>query len=97
MPKKKAGTTTKTKTTSKTGGDTSARTAAKGADAGGQIKVRMYRQGLGDCFLICLPRDGGKTFYMMIDCGVILGTPNPGDIMQKVVGDIIQTTGGHID
>jgi beta-lactamase superfamily II metal-dependent hydrolase len=97
MLKKKAGTTTKTKTTSKTGSDASAQTAAKSAGAGGQIKVRMYKQGLGDCFLIGLPRDGGKTFYMMIDCGVILGTPNPGDIMQKVVGDIIKTTGGHID
>ena len=44
----------------------------------------MYRQGLGDCFLISLPRtDGSKRpFYVMIDCGVILGTSDPGTIMN---------------
>src|SRR5262245_21978078 len=46
-----------------------------------RAKVRMYRQGLGDCFLISLPRrqpNGGRTDYViMIDCGVVLGTPNP--------------------
>jgi len=101
MFKKKAGATTKAKTTGKTRSNGPA--AGKRADAGGKIKVRMYRQGLGDCFLISFPREGGKTFYMMIDCGVILGTPNAGDIMQKVVADIANTTktadhpDGHID
>jgi hypothetical protein len=62
-----------------------------------RAKVRMYRQGLGDCFLITLPRKTGKPFYIMIDCGVILGTQNPGDLMKKVVGDIIATTHGFVD
>jgi len=59
----------------------------------------MYRQGLGDCFLISLPCDGGdsRPFYVMIDCGVILGTADPGTIMTKVVQDILQVTGGEID
>ena len=64
---------------------------------GDRIRVRMYRQGLGDCFLVSLPRPGGQPFYLMIDCGVILGTPDPGPMMQKVVQDIIDTTGGHVD
>ncbi len=64
---------------------------------GDRIRVRMYKQGLGDCFLVTLPRAGGKPFYLMIDCGVILGTSNAGPIMQKVVQDIVDTTGGHID
>ena len=58
-------------------------------NVGDRIKVRMYRQGLGDCFLVSSPRSAGEPFYMMIDCGVILGTQNPGPIMQKVVQDII--------
>ena len=62
-----------------------------------RIKVRMYRQGLGDCFLITIPRRNGKPFYAVIDCGVILGTQNAGTIMTDVVEHIIQTTGGHID
>lgn len=59
----------------------------------------MYRQGLGDCFLVSLPHTAGRArpYYMMIDCGVILGTHNPADIMTRVVDDIVATTGGQID
>lgn len=76
---------------------------ASGAEspaAGGyQAKVRMYRQGLGDCFLISLPRvDGGKRpYYIMIDCGVILGTADPAPKMTEVVENIIAVTQGEID
>ena len=61
------------------------------------VKVRMYRQGLGDCFLVTLPREGAAPFYLMIDCGVILGTTDAAAKMQNVVKDIIKTTNGHID
>ena len=59
----------------------------------------MYRQGLGDCFLIALPRSDGSTrpFYLMIDCGVVLGTADPNTIMTKVMDHIVSTTGGQID
>jgi hypothetical protein len=59
----------------------------------------MYRQGLGDCFLISLPRVGGgsRPFFVMIDCGVILGTPDPVPKMTAVVENIIEVTGGEID
>lgn len=62
-----------------------------------RAKIRMYRQGLGDCFLITIPRKKGKPFYAVIDCGVILGTAESGKIMNEVVEHIITTTGGHID
>lgn len=64
-----------------------------------RAKIRMYRQGLGDCFLISLPRAGGsgRPFYVMIDCGVVLGTPDPGTIMNEVMENIFNTTGGEID
>jgi len=65
--------------------------------SGRAITVRMYRQGLGDSFLISFPRASGKPFFMLIDCGVILGTPNQVEIMRKVVSDITATTGGEID
>jgi hypothetical protein len=61
----------------------------------------MYRQGLGDCFLISLPRKqplaGRSDYVIMIDCGVILGTSNPEAIMTKVVDDIVATTKGEVD
>src|SRR5258707_7814035 len=61
------------------------------------VKVRMYRQGLGDCFLITLPRKSGAPYFILIDCGVILGTPDPAARMQSVLNDIILSTGRHID
>jgi glyoxylase-like metal-dependent hydrolase (beta-lactamase superfamily II) len=67
--------------------------------SGYRAKVRMYRQGLGDCFLISLPRtDGGnRPFYVMIDCGVVLGTSDPRTIMTQVMDNIVAVTGGEID
>ncbi len=76
---------------------TTTRPTAKPAAASEPIKVRMYRQGLGDCFLITLPRKGAKPYYIMIDCGVVLGTPDPVQKMKDVVSNIIETTGGHVD
>lgn len=67
------------------------------SDRNVRIKVRMYRQGLGDCFLITIPRKNGTPFYAVIDCGVILGTKDAGKVMTEVVEHIIQTTGGHVD
>jgi hypothetical protein len=58
----------------------------------------MYRQGLGDCFLITLPTATEKPFYMMIDCGVVLGSATAAvDKLKAAVADIIATTGGHLD
>lgn len=64
-----------------------------------RAKIRMYRQGLGDCFLISLPRTegGNRPFYVMIDCGVILGTADPGAKMIEVVENIVAVTQGEID
>ena len=31
-----------------------------------RVRVRMYRQGLGDCFLITIPTGKARPFYMMI-------------------------------
>jgi hypothetical protein len=61
------------------------------------IRVRMYRQGLGDCFLVTLPARGDKPFRMLIDCGVILGTAEAASLMQDVVSDIIEETSGFVD
>jgi hypothetical protein len=61
------------------------------------VTVRMYRQGLGDCFLIAFPTEQpGQAFYMLIDCGVILGTSNPQQAMRNVATDIAAATSGDI-
>src|SRR4051794_32631508 len=60
------------------------------------VRIRMYCQGLGDCFLLSFPADKPK-FHMLIDCGVILGTPAGDDRMKEVVADIKEATGGVIN
>ena len=61
------------------------------------VTVRMYRQGLGDCFLLAFPTSSpGQACYVLIDCGVIPGTENPQTIMTDVAKDIEEATGGDI-
>jgi hypothetical protein len=57
----------------------------------------MYRQGLGDCFLVSLPGSMGVPFHLLIDCGVHVGTPGEVDMMQRVARDIETTVGGRLD
>jgi hypothetical protein len=83
-----------------TGAATSgAATSGAPASSGGyRAKVRMYRQGLGDCFLVSLKRSGDEPDYkILIDCGVILGTPDPITIMTNVVDDVVTATQGEVD
>src|SRR5262245_15491710 len=60
------------------------------------VTVRMYRQGLGDCFLLSFPKRSGR-FFILIDCGVIRGTPGSEELMTAVAKDIADTTKNHLD
>jgi hypothetical protein len=57
----------------------------------------MYRQGLGDCFLITLPKQDRTPWHMLIDCGVILGTQGVNDRLSEVIANITADTGGRVD
>lgn len=59
--------------------------------------VRMYRQGLGDCFLVSLRRDDGTPWRLLIDCGVILGTPDTSQRLTEVIANIVADTRGRVD
>jgi glyoxylase-like metal-dependent hydrolase (beta-lactamase superfamily II) len=63
------------------------------------VKVRMYRTGLGDCFLLAFPKGTEDSFYLMIDCGVYFRTPEPGNAtrIRRIVEDIRDATGGRLD
>lgn len=68
------------------------------APAGGAlpaVRVRMYRQGLGDCFLITFDV-GGDEKHVLIDCGS-LGAVTTGVKLKDVVEDIQEVTGKHLD
>src|SRR4051794_36065316 len=79
----------------------SSRKAVSKAPLKERISVRMYRQGLGDCFLITIPRKTGGPFRMLIDCGIVLGAEGADAAIKKVVSDLKTTVDGkpkpHID
>ena len=52
------------------------------------VKVRMYRHGFGDCFLIRYYTNGEVTFKMLIDCGLKHNDSVAGVSIQDVVDDI---------
>jgi beta-lactamase superfamily II metal-dependent hydrolase len=61
-----------------------------------RVRVRMYRHGLGDCFLLRFPKKDSY-FHIVIDSGVLLGTKDSAARMIEVAEDIKQETGGEID
>jgi hypothetical protein len=61
-----------------------------------QVRVRMYRVGFGDCFLLTFPRLG-TPFHMLIDCGVLAGAKDAVARMTAAARDIRAATAGRID
>src|SRR4051794_22302599 len=67
-----------------------------------QTVIRMYGQGMGDCFLLALPRAWStsavpitatpRPVFVLIDCGAISGTPQAAHRMTQIVRDIRTTT-----
>ncbi len=62
-----------------------------------KVRVRTYRHGLGDCHLVSFTKTNGSLFHVLIDCGVVDVTENPGPLMTKVAKDIAKETGGKLD
>jgi hypothetical protein len=60
------------------------------------VRVRMYRQGLGDCFLLTFST-GATPAHMLIDCGVLKGTRDANAVMRTVAESVVETTGGQLD
>ena len=77
------------KTAKKTRAKKTARTTRKSVSgAAGDIRVRMYRVGFGDFFLLTVPTRAGPQ-HILIDCGVHAG--NIGS-MEGCVADLIEAT-----
>src|SRR5271166_4699581 len=58
------------------------------------IRVRMYRQGLGDCFLLTFNL-GREETHILIDCGT-LGSKTTDVKLPDVIADIDKTTNGRL-
>jgi hypothetical protein len=62
------------------------------------IRVRMYRVGFGDFFLLSYMQDSGVPVHVIIDCGVFKGTSQTGDIgsIEAAVAHMANITDGQI-
>ncbi len=69
-----------------------ARTAS--AEAPARARVRMYRQGLGDCFLLTFQPGAPDEAHVLVDIGTI--GKGDGVPLDDVVRDIAETTGGRL-
>ena len=61
------------------------------ADDTVKVRIRMYRQGLGDCFLLTFSPEKNP-IHMLIDCGT-LGTNATEVGMPEVIDNIAKETG----
>jgi glyoxylase-like metal-dependent hydrolase (beta-lactamase superfamily II) len=63
-----------------------------------KLRVRMYRQGLGDCFLLTYSADDEEEpTHLLIDSGVLKGTRDAEAQMKKVAENVRDETGRHLD
>ena len=62
----------------------------------GEVKVRMYRHGFGDCLLLGFHGSDNHPRYMLIDCGALETGQAQTDEVRKVATDIAAATGGHL-
>src|SRR5690242_17566489 len=81
----------------KSAGKKVARKTTKAAKKSNALRVRMYRVGFGDFFLVIVPTASGDQ-HILIDCGVFKGTSGTGDLgsITDAVEDMFQTTNGRL-
>jgi beta-lactamase superfamily II metal-dependent hydrolase len=68
--------------------------AQAGEAKNGELRIRMYRVGFGDFFLMTVPTDAGPQ-HIVIDCGVTPGKTKKGDIgtIKDAVAHMAEETG----
>lgn len=62
-----------------------------------RARVRMYRQGLGDCFLLTFEGKGALPFHALLDCGVLSDAPEARARIRRVAEDVRAATAGTLD
>jgi hypothetical protein len=62
---------------------------------GYRVRVRMYRQGIGDAFLLSF-HTGDTPAHILIDCGVLTGTRDGRAWMQNIAEDVARESAGQL-
>jgi len=70
-----------------------AKISARPVPQGRRVRIRMYRQGIGDCFLLTFAGNPEPS-HILIDCGVLSGTPGGKEKILQVAQNIQDETQG---
>jgi hypothetical protein len=71
-------------------------TTKRAAKRRARVRIRMYRQGIGDAFLLSF-NHGSKPSHILIDCGVLGGTPDSKLWAQRIAANVAGETGGRVN
>ena len=61
------------------------------------VRVRMYRQGLGDCFLVTFSNADGQKHHMLIDCGVLPFSKGGNQRLDSIAENILAECGRQLN
>ncbi len=59
------------------------------------VRIRMYRPGLGDCFLLTFT-SGNTQSHILIDCGIFVGTANEKAHISQIAQHILTATSQQV-
>lgn len=62
-----------------------------------KVRIRCYRQGFGDCFLLSFETGKKRQCQVLIDCGLWPSGEEHKKTMRSIAEDIAKETGGEID
>src|SRR5438034_1562926 len=93
-PSKKSQAPSKAKSKAESKAPSKAMSKSAGKD---ELRIRMYRVGFGDFFLLTVPTGDGPQ-HILIDCGVTPGKTKKGDIgtIKDAVADMAKETGNKL-
>jgi beta-lactamase superfamily II metal-dependent hydrolase len=61
-----------------------------------RVRIRMYRPGLGDCFLLTF-RSGEQESHVLIDCGIFVGTADEKKRITEIAEHIRESAGNRVN
>lgn len=60
------------------------------------VRIRCYRQGFGDCFLLSFETGNARPCQVLIDCGLWPSGAEHTKTMRAIAEDIVEQTGGDV-
>jgi len=62
-----------------------------------KARIRMYKVGFGDCFLLSFYYAGNDRRHVLIDCGTTKAPPGNSNLMRQIAEDVRDEANGRLD